>query len=560
MGRIWRALARGAGGDAGHHDEKNGQDDAQSGATSMSDTGGQVPASEMRSDAASAEPAEESAEPRSAVPAPDDGELQQPAAETQQDATLDAGGHDAAEQADASPSPGHIEDLAPAGAPPAAGAPPSIGDEAAGPESQAPAEEPATPTDTQAETSTGDEAVAAVQASAPDAPAATSDTVPLEGSSAPAAEADLSPGTVVADRYTVLRELTSEAASAMVGGPIPADLTALYAVEDRLHGGRCWACGSTHNDPGDAKQRFCVDCGAPLQQESVLARAGAPAGKQEELAFEGAFFRILHRRKQFGSGGMAVGVGAFSVEGPHHPNEDSFWTGVTSGCYDSKADAVCVAVLADGMGGYAPGSGLISKTVVSMVGSRIFGQIAVDRAVELGEDELRAYVREAVEQANGKVLEEIAQQGEMGSTLVVAIVYGRVVYVANIGDSRAYYVSPSGDVNQITRDQSLVQQQVSLGLLPADAPFTAIGNNVILHAVGEERVEEVFDWYVQDLEPGSYVLLCTDGYWKTMRHDVWDPAAAGQETSIHNLASRLAQTAIDRNSDDNTTVVLIEVA
>jgi protein phosphatase len=189
----------------------------------------------------------------------------------------------------------------------------------------------------------------------------------------------------------------------------------------------------------------------------------------------------------------------------------------------------------------------------------VFGRIAVDRDVDLSEDELRGIVRGAIAEANDKVLQEIARHGEMGATLVLALVYGRSAYVANIGDSRAYYVSPSSEVDQITRDQSLIQQQVSLGLMRADAVFTAAGNNVILHAVGEERVEEVFDWYVQPLEPNSFVLLCTDGYWKTMRHDVWSASTPRAESSLHSFAARLVQTAIDQNSDDNTTVIVIGV-
>ncbi len=366
-------------------------------------------------------------------------------------------------------------------------------------------------------------------------------------------------GTLLADRFTVLRELTPDAASTLLGGPLPSDTTTFYAVEDRVYNEHCWACGSTHNDPSDHTQRFCVDCGAPRQHEWVLARAAAPAGTSDEIDYGDAFYRVLHRRKQFGSGGMAVEVAAFSAEGPHHPNEDSCWTAVMSGCYNSKADAVCVAVVADGMGGYAPGSGLISKEIVSTVGTYVFGRITVDRESALSDADLRGTVREAIAEANRRVLEEIARHGEMGATLVVAIIYGRTAYLANIGDSRAYYVSPSGEVEQITRDQSLVQQQVSLGLMRADAVFTAAGNNVILHAVGEERVEEVFDWYVQVLEPNCCVLLCTDGYWKTMRQDIWSISSPPVESSLHGLAERLVQTAIDQNSDDNTSVILIGV-
>ncbi len=545
MGRIWRAFARGAGGEADQHGAKNGLDSARIGATSMSETGGQAPASELPPDERVPGSGEGSSESSGAAPAPADGmrEIAKP----------EAASGDSASTAGGAP-PGSVEVSVPTETP-ATEQPAEKADGApAGLEADASAAEPARPVADPAG------AGAAGQSPAATASGKDGDTVPLAEASTPQDQPALQPGSVVAGRFTVLRELSPESATTLLGGPVPADVTALYAVEDRVFGERCWACGSTHNDAHDAKQRFCVDCGAPRQQEWVLAQSALPTGTQDELAYAGAYYRVLHRRKQFGSSGMAVEVGACSLEGPHHPNEDSYWTAVMSGCFDSRAEAVCVAVLADGMGGYAPGSGLISKAIVSTVGSHIFERVAVERATELTEAELRVVVREAIAEANGKVLDEISRHGEMGSTLVVALVYGRVAYVANIGDSRAYYVSPSSDVSQVTRDQSLVQQQVLLGLMPADAMFTAAGNNVILHAVGEERVEELFDWYVQDLEPDSYMILCTDGYWKTMRHDVWTASSLGRETSLHNLAGRLAQTAVDQSSDDNTTVVVIGVA
>lgn len=73
-------------------------------------------------------------------------------------------------------------------------------------------------------------------------------------------------------------------------------------------------------------------------------------------------------------------------------------------------------------------------------------------------------------------------------------------------------------------------------------------------------MEDVFDWYSQPLEPGGRLLLCSDGYWKTMRHDVWNAEAAQQRTTLAGLARSLAEEALARNTDDNTTVVLIAVS
>jgi protein phosphatase len=367
----------------------------------------------------------------------------------------------------------------------------------------------------------------------------------------------LTAGTLIADRYRVQASLTGEEAAQLLGEAVPVGTAELYAVVDQRSYERCWSCGSTSNELG---QRFCIDCGAPLQnRQVVLARSHSATGESEEFEEGDFWYHLVHPRKQFGSAGITLEVGGYSAEGPHHPNEDSFWVGLAGGCYDSAGEAFSVVALADGMGGYAPGSGLISKEIVRTVGHGIFDIVHAESDMALQEADLRAIVSGAIAQANERVLEQIAQHGEMGATLVTAVIYGHTVYIANVGDSRAYYVSPAGAVTQVTRDQSLIEQQVAAGLLSPDAVYTAIGNNVILHAIGEHGVEAAADWYSHPLEPGSRLLLCSDGYWKTMAHDVWQPDLAQHQPTLHSLARALVEQALAQDSDDNTTVVVVGI-
>jgi serine/threonine protein phosphatase PrpC len=373
----------------------------------------------------------------------------------------------------------------------------------------------------------------------------------------PAAWEPLAPGTLLAERYLVRGPLTDEEAARLLGEPVSAHQAELYAVDDQRGYERCWSCGSTNNTE---QQRFCTDCGAPLQnRQTVLARTSEPAGESEEFADGGAWYHLVQPRKQFGSAGITIEVGGYSAEGPHHPNEDSYWSGIAGGCYDSTSEMFGVVALADGMGGYAPGSGLISKEIVQTIGHGIFSILQAEQDLTLEETDLQAIIRGAVAQANSGVLAQIEQHGDMGSTLVTAVIYGPAIYIANIGDSRAYYISPAGAVTQITRDQSLIEQQVAAGLLSPDAVYTAIGNNVILHAIGEESVEDAADWYSHPLEPGSHLLLCSDGYWKTMAHDVWDPELAHQQPTLRALARAMVEQALAQGSDDNTTVVIVGI-
>ena len=61
------------------------------------------------------------------------------------------------------------------------------------------------------------------------------------------------------------------------------------------------------------------------------------------------------------------------------------------------------------------------------------------------------------------------------------------------------------------------------------------------------------------IEPGSYLMLCSDGYWKTMQHSVWEPQAVASQTSLRGLARTMVENALAQNTDDNTTVVLVGI-
>jgi protein phosphatase len=174
-----------------------------------------------------------------------------------------------------------------------------------------------------------------------------------------------------------------------------------------------------------------------------------------------------------------------------------------------------------------------------------------------GGEEVEALVRQAIAAGNNAVLAEIRRVGyDMGCTLIVTAILGDTAYVANIGDSRAYYLSPDGAIEQITEDQSQVAALVRLGHLDPDAIYTASGNNMILHAIGEEEAEKAAGWSIQPLEPGSYLLLCSDGYWKTLHGAGAATQAIAQAPSLDEAARVLVNDALDHGSDDNTTVVL----
>ena len=363
--------------------------------------------------------------------------------------------------------------------------------------------------------------------------------------------AALEAGTVVAGRYTI---------SGVVEDFERTDDMLAYRASDSQSYQKCWSCGSKENGPAT---RFCQNCGAPVQDHPVtLVETRQPTHAADEVAQDEVYFHVQPPRRMFGVEGIGVEIGAHSAEGPHHPNEDSYWYVTRTICGNSKRQTTAVIVFADGMGGYAPGSGLISAQIAETTGSSIVHSLDArsDTTEGLEAAEAEAIVREAIAAANEPVLAEIASKGEMGSTLVAVMIMGDQAYVANIGDSRAYYVDPHGTAAPVTRDQSLVAQEIIQGHLNATDIYTALGNNIILHAIGEQGVEDAADFYVQPLEPGSILLICSDGYWKTMHGAVVPDDARAANGTLSDMARRMVDDALAQGSDDNTTVMLIGIS
>lgn len=403
----------------------------------------------------------------------------------------------------------------------------------------------------QVEPATDEAPAAQAKAPAGETPAGETSSEPTADVAVPVASGPLEPGTVVAGRYTI---------KALAEGADPeADALVYTAVDERSYE-RCWSCGSTANN---ANTRFCQNCGAPIQGHQVtLVQTRVATEEPGELEQDGAYFHVQPERRKFGAEGMGLEIGAHSAEGPHHPNEDSYWYTTRSLCANSGRLSTAIAVFADGMGGYAPGSGLISSRIVASVGKSILAALdeRVDMPGTLDETEAENIVRQAIATANAMVLDEIAHTGEMGATLVTVMIHGDTAYVANIGDSRAYYIDPHGRTTVITRDQSLVAEQVQMGHLAENDVYTAVGNNIILHAIGEEGVQDAADWYAQPLEPGSYLLVCSDGYWKTLRGAVMPEGMLRESDTLAEAARRMVDDALAQGSDDNTTLMLIAIS
>jgi serine/threonine protein phosphatase PrpC len=191
-------------------------------------------------------------------------------------------------------------------------------------------------------------------------------------------------------------------------------------------------------------------------------------------------------------------------------NEDSLATVILNQASESDAQAIGVYAVADGMGGHESGE-VASKLAVRTAIHQLVGAVSENNNEAMPEN-YQQWLTNAVSVANQMVRATAHEEHKnMGTTLVMALVVGNDVHIANVGDSRAYIISPKG-IRQITRDQSLVQALVDSGTITPEQAVHHPRRNVLTQALGSD--EEVnADLFNETLEADESILLCSDGLW-----------------------------------------------
>jgi serine/threonine protein phosphatase PrpC len=213
-----------------------------------------------------------------------------------------------------------------------------------------------------------------------------------------------------------------------------------------------------------------------------------------------------------------------------------------------------IAVLADGMGGYNAG-----EVASGMASERVRGELCT-RLKTLGatptDTELKTALLDAVDSANREVFEAAMSHPEyagMGTTLVVAVYRGERLWLGHIGDSRGYRFR-NGHLEQLTRDHSLLQEQIDAGLITAEQAAYSMHKNLVTRAVG---VDELVDLEIHDypVEPGDLLLMCSDGLSDMLTDDQIEQLLRTND-SLPAAGAMLVQAANAAGGRDNIAVIL----
>jgi serine/threonine protein phosphatase PrpC len=208
-------------------------------------------------------------------------------------------------------------------------------------------------------------------------------------------------------------------------------------------------------------------------------------------------------------------------------------------------------VVADGMGGHSLGE-QASALACKLAAEHIVRQVCLPLLAESSSHSDRPPINEVLESSVQIAHEAVARQlAEAGTTLTVALMLGDGVYIAHVGDSRAYLGEQSG-LQLLTRDHSMAARLVEMG--QATEEETQTQRNILYKALGRgPRIEP--DIVYHSLKQGQYLLLCCDGLWgqisdKEMAKIV--NAAATPDIACQQLVIQ----AKGKGGEDNITVVL----
>jgi serine/threonine protein phosphatase PrpC len=241
-------------------------------------------------------------------------------------------------------------------------------------------------------------------------------------------------------------------------------------------------------------------------------------------------------------------VGSYSDRGPvREENEDALGQPA-----DVAADLLArrgqLYVVADGMGGHAAGQVASQMAVRSVLNAYYGGEEAAPPAA----------LQAAIGSANQTVHAAAADPAlaGMGTTMVAAVVQGAMLYVANVGDSRAYLVR-GRRVRQLTFDHSWVAEQLRAGTLtPAQArnhPYV----HMIMRSLGTRPAVEV-DLFQEHLQPGDVVVLCSDGVWEALPNG--QLAQIALSGTAQQAAEALVAQAYRQGAQDNCSAIVLRIA
>ena len=229
-------------------------------------------------------------------------------------------------------------------------------------------------------------------------------------------------------------------------------------------------------------------------------------------------------------------------------NDDYIWIDQSMGLF----------IAADGMGGYKAGN------VASEMASRTVGSIVVnhlhDNPEQLSSTAIKKLITEAIETANRSIYAAAKQDQEkhkMGTTIVVALIYGSNAYISHAGDSRAYLVRDAALI-RLTEDDSWAEQFGPTDTTKKPNSEKGLIDHILTKSVGRDaELDPSFKEF--EVEAGDWILLCSDGLWNMVENSRILEILESSQNDPNQAANNLLNAANTAGGTDNIAIVTIKI-
>jgi PPM family protein phosphatase len=207
-------------------------------------------------------------------------------------------------------------------------------------------------------------------------------------------------------------------------------------------------------------------------------------------------------------------------------------------------------IIADGMGGHNSGE-IASKMAVDFVSSYVleFPEKFLD------EENIQDAIVEVIKAANNKVFISANESPEtigMGTTLIIAVICNKKLYIGHVGDSRVYLIRDN-IIEQLTTDHSFIEELLQKGSISKTEAENHPRKHVITRAIG--CIEDIeADIYISNIKDRDIFILCTDGLTNMLNDDeIYKIAQENEE--VEGICNLLVDMANEKGGEDNITVM-----
>lgn len=220
----------------------------------------------------------------------------------------------------------------------------------------------------------------------------------------------------------------------------------------------------------------------------------------------------------------------------------------------------CVMVVADGMGGQNAGE--VASAIAIATVQEMFSPQSISAYVFDKPDTIKSYLKKVVTECDIRIKRRTKEDQStlgMGSTIVLSWLIGSKLYIAWLGDSRAYSFINNKGIARLSKDHSYVQRLVDAGAITDDEAMNHPNSNVITRSLGDTSQKAKPDVMDYDVVDGQIVLLCSDGLCGVCRDEVIGGIIEDSQNNLQECKEKLTSAALAAGGSDNITISLMQI-